>query len=127
MELYLTQHIEDRTVNGKIISGVRKPKGQSETRRTLYGDAVKVLGDMPAVNVTRKDITNMVMAIIERGAKVQAGNVLRELLAAYEYAIGVEKLPDTFANPALLAKAGLRQAKVKLTSERGKRVLPKRS
>lgn len=123
VELYLTQHIEDRKVNGKIISGVRKPKGQSETRRTLYGDAVRVLGDMPAVDVTRKDITNMVMAIIERGAKVQAGNVLRELSAAYEYAIGLEKLPDTFANPALLAKAGLRQAKVKLTSERGKRVL----
>lgn len=123
VELYLTQHIEDRKVNGKIIAGVRKPKGQSETRRTLYGDAVRVLGDMPAVAVTRKDITNMVMAIIERGAKVQAGNVLRELSAAYEYAIGLEKLPDTFANPALLAKAGLRQAKVKLTSERGKRVL----
>jgi hypothetical protein len=65
----------------------------------------------------------MVMAIIERGAKVQAGNVLRELSAAYEYAIGLDKLPDTFANPALLAKAGLRQAKVKLTSERGRRVL----
>lgn len=123
VELYLTQHIEDRKVNGKSISGARNPKGQSETRRTLYGDAVRVLGDMPAVAVTRKDITNMVMAIIERGAKVQAGNVLRELSAAYEYAIGLEKLPDTFANPALLAKAGLRQAKVKLTSERGKRVL----
>jgi hypothetical protein len=85
-----------------------------ETRRTLYGDAVRVLGDMPAIDVTRKDITNMVMAIIERGAKVQAGNVLRELSAAYEYAIGLEKLPDTFANPALLAKAGLRQAKSKI-------------
>jgi len=76
---------------------------------------------MPAVDVTRKDITNM--AIIERGAKVQAGNVLRELSAPYEYAIDLEKLPDTFANPALLAKTGLRQAKVKLTCERGKRVL----
>jgi hypothetical protein len=43
----------------------------------------------------------MVMAIIERGAKVQAGNVLRELSVAYEYAIGLETLPDTFANPAL--------------------------
>nr|WP_324258844.1 tyrosine-type recombinase/integrase [Cellvibrio fontiphilus] len=123
VELYLTQHIEDRKVSGKSFSGARNPKGQSETRRTLYGDAVRVLGDMPAAAVTRKDITNMVMAIVERGAKVQAGNVLRELSAAYEYAIGLEKLPDTFANPALLAKAGLRQAKVKLTSERGKRVL----
>jgi hypothetical protein len=122
-ELYLTKHSEYRKASGKIISGARKLKGQSETRRTLYGDAVKVLGDMPAVNVTRKDITSMVMAIIERGAKVQAGNVLRKLSAAYEYAIGLEKLPDIFSNPALLAKTGLRQAKVKLTCERGKRVL----
>jgi len=36
------------------------------------------------------------MAIIERGAKVQAGSVLRELSVAYKYAIGLEKLPDTF-------------------------------
>ncbi|HMU66612.1 MAG TPA: tyrosine-type recombinase/integrase [Cellvibrionaceae bacterium] len=123
VELYLTQHIEDRKVDGRVIPGARKSKGQSETRRTLYGDAVRVLGDHPAANITRKDITSMVMAIIERGANVQAGSVLRELSAAYEYAIGLEKLPDTFANPALLAKAGLRQAKIKLTSERGKRVL----
>ncbi|MDO8342266.1 MAG: hypothetical protein Q7T48_03630 [Cellvibrio sp.] len=32
----------------------------------------------------------------------------------------MEKLPDTFTNPALLAKAGLQLAKVKLTCERGK-------
>lgn len=123
VDLYLTQHIEDRVVNGKLIKGARKPKGQSEVRRTLYGDAVRVLGDKPAHEVMRKDIVNMVMEIVGRGANVQAGNVLRELSAAYEYAIGLEKFDENFANPGILAKASLRQAKVRLTSKRGKRVL----
>ncbi|MEY8199769.1 MAG: site-specific integrase, partial [Colwellia sp.] len=64
-----------------------------------------------------------VMDIVNRGANVQAGNVLRELSAAYEYSIGLERFNDDFANPALLAKAGLKQARVRLTSVKGKRVL----
>jgi integrase len=123
VELYLTQYIEDRVVNGKAITGARKKKGQSETRRTIYGDVVRVLGNKPAHKITRKDVVNLIMDIVGRGANVQAGNVLRELTAAYEYAIGLEKFDDEFANPALLAKSSLRQAKVKLTANRGKRVL----
>ncbi|PKI12784.1 tyrosine-type recombinase/integrase [Colwellia sp. 12G3] len=123
IELYLSQYIEDRTVNGKVIAGARKKKGQSETRRTLYCDAVKELGDRYAEDVTRKNIVNMIMGIVERGSNVQAGNVLREFTAAYEYSIGIEKFPDEFANPALLAKNSLRQAKIRLTSKKGQRVL----
>lgn len=124
VELYLTQYIEDRkSTNGRIIAGARKPKGQSETRRTLYGDVIPKLGCMPADAVTRKAVVDMVMAIVQRGANVQAGNVLREFSAAYEFAIGLGYFSDEFANPALLAKASLRQAKVKLTHQRGKRVL----
>jgi integrase len=123
VDLYLKQYIEDRFVDGKKIAGARIKKGQSETRRTLYGDAVLVLGDRFADEVTRKDIVNMTMAIVERGSNVQGGNLLRELSAAYEYSIGLEKFSDEFANPALLAKNSLRQAKVRLTSKRGQRVL----
>ncbi|WP_031432046.1 tyrosine-type recombinase/integrase [Methylomarinum vadi] len=124
VELYLTQYIEDRkSPSGKIIAGARKPKGQSETRRTLYGDVIPKLGEMPANSVTRKAVVDMIMAIVQRGANVQAGNVLRELSAAYEFAIGLGYFSDEFANPAILAKASLRQAKVKLTHQRGKRVL----
>ncbi|WP_029133484.1 tyrosine-type recombinase/integrase [Sedimenticola selenatireducens] len=124
VELYLTQYIEDRkSPSGKVIAGARKPKGQSETRRTLYGDVIPKLGEMAANTVTRKAVVDMVMAIVKRGANVQAGNVLRELTAAYEFAIGLGYFSDEFANPALLAKSGLRQAKVKLTHQRGKRVL----
>ena len=130
VDLYLAGFIEDRFVEDprdpgqkKRIFGARKPKGQAETRRTLYGDAVKVLGDFPASAITRKQVVEMIMNIVGRGANVQAGNVLRELSAAYEYSIGLERFEDDFANPALLAKSSLKQARVRLTSQRGKRVL----
>lgn len=124
VELYLSQYIEDRkTSTGKRIPGARKPKGQSEARRTLYGDAVAKLGTRSAAGVTRKEIVDLILGIVQRGANVQAGNVLRELSAAYEFAIGLGKFSDDFANPALLAKSNLRQAKIRLTHERGKRVL----
>lgn len=123
VDLYLEEYIEDRRVDGKLISGARKRKGQSEVRRTLYNDVIPTIGRRLAKDVTRKDIVDMVMSVVGRGANVQAGNVLRELTAAYEYAIGLERFEDSFANPALLAKESLRRAKIRLTSERGKRVL----
>lgn len=121
--LYLSHYIEDRKVGGKMVKGARAVKGQKETRRTLENDPVKVLGGLPASQVTRKDISGMVMAIVDRGANVQAGNVLRELTAAYEFSIGLDKFDDNFANPALQAKQGLKRANVKLTHTRGRRVL----
>ena len=124
VELYLTQYIEDRRLpNGNVIHGARKPKGQSEVRRTLYGDAVKVLGDRSAAEVSRQNIVDMIMAIVARGANVQAGNVLRELSACYEYAIGLGRFDDNFINPALQAKSSLKRTKVKLTCNKGDRVL----
>jgi len=50
--------------------------------------------------------------------------VLRDLLAAYESAIGLDKyFDDDFVNPCIQAKAGLRQAKIKLTPLKGNRIL----
>ena len=124
IDLYLEQYIEDRMMNGKRILGARKPKGQDEVRRTLYEDPVRVLGSKPASKITRKDISGLIMTIVDRGANVQAGNVLREMLAAYEYAIGLDRyFDDDFVNPCIQAKAGLRQAKIKLTPLKGNRVL----
>ena len=124
IDLYLEQYIDDRMIKGKVVRGARKPKGQDEVRRTLYADPVRLFGKKSASKVTRKDISSVVMGIVERGANVQAGNVLRELLAAYEYAIGLDKyFDDDFVNPCIQAKAGLRQAKIKLTPQKGKRVL----
>lgn len=124
VELYLTERIEDRKSNdGKIIPGARKKKGQKEVRRTLENDAVAKLGALVAAEITRKDIVELVNGVIERGAKVQAGNLLRELSSAYEFAIGLGRFDDNFANPALLAKSSLRQTNIKLTCERGTRIL----
>lgn len=130
IEVYLTEFIEDRVIDDvrvsgkkKRIPGARKPKGQRETRRTLYGDPVRVLGAIPAAEVTRRQVVDLIQGIVARGANVQAGSVLRELLAAYEYSIGLGRFDEDFANPALLAKGSLRQARVRLTSEKGRRAL----
>ncbi|HBS7478051.1 tyrosine-type recombinase/integrase [Klebsiella pneumoniae] len=124
VELYLTERIEDRkTKDGKVIPGARKLKGQAEVRRTLYGDAVKSLGTRNAAEITRQDVINLINGIVARGATVQAGNVLRELSLAYEFAIGLGRFNDNFANPALLAKSSLPQTRIKLTNGRGTRVL----
>lgn len=90
VELYLSQYIEDHySENGRLIVGARKPKGQDEVRRTLYNDVVIPFGARLASSITRKDIAEHITSIVnERGASVQAGNVLREWIAAYRFAIG---------------------------------------
>ncbi|HGM5490194.1 TPA: tyrosine-type recombinase/integrase [Serratia fonticola] len=124
VELYLTERIEDRHgKDGKIILGARNSRSQYATRRTLTKDVVEKVGDRAAQDVTRKDVIELVMAAVQRGANVLAGSILRELCAAYEFALGLGKLDENFANPALLAKASIAQAKVKLTAKPGKRVL----
>jgi len=103
VELYLTERIEDRkTKDGKIIPGARKKKGLDEMRRTLYADAVDSLGDRNAAEITRNDVITLINGIVARGAKVQAGNVLRELSLAYEFAIGLGRFDASFANPVVV-------------------------
>lgn len=129
IDLYLTEVIEDRVIIDqrtgakKIIQGSRTLKGQQEARRTLYVDAVAKLGDRPAEGLVRKDIVEFIKGIIDRGAQVQAGRVLSELVAAYDYAIGLDYFPENFANPALLAKSSLKQTRIKLTCNKRTRVL----
>lgn len=124
VELYLTQRIEDRHgKDGRVIKGVRKLEGQQEVRRMLTKDVVDKIGLRPAQDVTRQDVTDLIMVVVERGANVLAGNILRELSSAYEFSIGLGWLDGNFANPALLAKASLTQARIKLTPQSGKRVL----
>ena len=125
IELFLTQYIEDRkTESGKKVPGARKAKGQYEVRRLLYRDVIRTMGDKLADEITRKDVIGMIMSIIdERAANVQAGCVLRELSSVYEFSLGLNKLSDQIVNPGLLATASLKQAKVKLTANCGKRLL----
>lgn len=121
---YLENYIQDRfTSSGGVIAGARKAKGQKEVRRTLYVDIVNILGNRSVMEVGKSDITHLIQGIIDRGASVQAGSVLRELSSAYEYAIGMDYLPENFVNPALLAINKFKKSKVKLTNNKGKRVL----
>ena len=129
VDLYLTEVIEDRAIVDqrtgvkKIVDGSRNLKGQQETRRTLYADAVKELGHKQADRIVRKDIVELIKRIIDRGAQVQAVRVLSELISAYDYAIGLDYFSESFANPALLAKSSLKQTRIKLTSNKRTRVL----
>lgn len=68
---------------------------------------------------------NWVNSIIARGANVQAGNMLRELSLAYEFAIALGRFVGDFAKCALLAKSSLKQTFIKLNNCRGTRGLSK--
>lgn len=121
VENYLSNYIEDlRARDGSLIrKGARKPKGAYETRRTLSTDVLNLLGKYPAAEIDHKHIVDMIVSIVNRGANVQAGNVLRELTAAYDFSIDL--LPDDFPNPCLQANNILKRKKFKLTSSKRSR------
>lgn len=123
VEFYLSQHIEDRVVDGVRVPGARIEKGQKEVRRMFTKDLYPVLGNYPALDIKRSDVVDAVMRLVNRGANVQAGSLLRELSAAFDYAIGLDKLPEDHQNPAEAAKKSLARAKIRLSSERGSRFL----
>ncbi len=89
----------------------------------MYVDVVTKLGNKSAEGLVRKDIVKFIKGIVDRGAQVQAGKVLSELIAAYDFAIGLDYFPENFANPALLAKSSLKHSRIKLTSNKRTRVL----
>jgi len=141
VEVYLSQHIEDhKSLDGTLIKGVRKLKGQQETRRTLAAVVGKGdpsdFGKLLAKTVTHADIKNLITAIIANGTLVQAGRVLSELNLAFNYCIGRPKpevgipsgrwqeyLPDEMQNPCIRAKQYFKDQKTKLTSKHGSRYL----
>lgn len=129
VDLYLNQKVfdrysePDRKGNKKVIAGSRNEKGQKEVRRTLHGDVVRVMGGLPVITSGVIQVKTMIDQIINRGANVQAGNVLRELDLAYRFAISKGVLPEGFMNPCPEVKARLRDGGFKLTSKRGDRVL----
>lgn len=104
------------------IDGVRNKKSAAEARRSLYGDPVRLLGDFPAAEITPKQVFDLIMEVVDRGANVQAGFILRELTAAFDHAID-DKLPDHHVNPCYQVKGRLKRKRVRLTCQRGTRVL----
>lgn len=105
------------------IDGNRTVKAASECRRSLINDPMAVLGHLPAVEVNSKMVYKMISAIVERGAKVQAGFILKELTNAFSYAIGKDLFDDYYVNPCLQVKENFKLQKVKLTNNKATRVL----
>ncbi len=101
----------------------RKLKGAKETDRMLSGCVSAHIGKRLALDITRRDILDVINKQIEAGNNVQAGRVLRETIAAFEVAMLAGHLPDDFVNPALLAQQSLKASRVNLSPTRRKRVL----
>jgi len=129
VEIYLTQQIEDHVgTDGKVIKGVRKLKGQKETRRTLESvvgkDYPSEFGAQIAEEIGHTGVKKLISSIIAKGTKVQAGRVLSELKLAYGFSIGSFNadggylLPDEMVNPCIQAKEFFKdKKKIKLTSK----------
>lgn len=105
------------------IDGHRTDKAAAECRRSLKNDPMVILGHLPAVDVNTKMVYKMINAIVERGAKVQAGFILKELTNAFSYAIGRDLFDDYYVNPCLQVKENFKLQKVKLTNNKATRVL----
>lgn len=104
----------------------RKLKGAREADRILSRLVVDHIGDLPADQLTRREVADLVKRETDKGHATQAGYMLREFTAAIEFAIGTGALPDDFANPAQAARASLARTKTRLTSRARSRYLTDR-
>lgn len=129
VDFYLKEKVEDRysepDKKGErtIIPGSRKEKGQKEVKRTLYTGVVNHIGDKSVSSTPLIEIKKIIDKIIAQNKNVQAGSVLRELNLAYRFAIANDKLPENFQNPCPEIKTRIRDAGIKITSNKRQRVL----
>lgn len=65
----------------------RNKKSWQEDERALNFDVVPVLGDMLAKDITRQDAANFLEGIVQRGAPVQACNVLEKCRKMFNLAV----------------------------------------
>jgi integrase len=93
VDSYLENHIAQN----------RKPKGQAEVSRILRSNVKPVLGHLKPSDVTRSMVYSLMDSIIKRGAPVVAGQVVRELRAAFEKARNRDLIKDSdnFVNPCM--------------------------
>jgi integrase len=85
---YLVRHAEPRM----------RPDYFKETKRTLERDVVPALGARPVRDITRRDIRELVAAIVDRGSPSHACHVQRYLSAMLTWAVGEDLIP---ANPCI--------------------------
>jgi len=135
VQVYLSLKVEDNIgTTGKFIAGSRKLKGQKETRRTLENvvgnkDMPTEFGALIAEEVSHTEIKQIISSIVDTGANVQAGNVLRELKLAYRFCIGKFNsnggyyLVEGSLNPCIQAIEYFKDQGTKLSSKPGQRTL----
>lgn len=139
MERYIKDHIEPKySQNGRVVrEGARNIKGQREVRNLLFGSQSSIgrkdkktkkpmlndlIGDVFIEDLTHKLVFDAINSVVERGASVSAGNMLRELTAAIDFSIG-DGLADDYVNPCYQAKSMFIRKRIRLTSQRGTRFL----
>ncbi len=107
VDSYLDNHIANN----------RKQKGQAEVRRLLENNVTPVFGHLKPSEVKRSMVYSLMDSIINRGAPVIAGQVVRELRAAFEKARmrDLIKDADNFVNPCMYVETP--------TSKKSKRYL----
>jgi integrase len=84
-DLYLARHAKKNT----------KASSYKETKRILDRDVTPVWGDRQIASITRRDVNELLDAIIDRGAAVQANRTLARLRTLFNWAVDREIITAT--------------------------------
>ena len=104
----------EKMVNAYIEKASDTLKGWREVDRALKKYVVAVIGDLPAHEVTRKDVLRVLEALNKRGARVQANRVLAYFRRCCNWAITEERL---VANPCARIERNAEQPKERYLSD----------
>lgn len=97
-----------KMVNAYLEEASETLKGWREVDRSLKKYIVDDIGDMPAHEVTRKDVVGVLDTLNKRGKRVQANRVLAYFRRCCNWAIQAERLT---ANPCAMIERNDEQAK----------------
>jgi len=91
VEQYRVEHIEHARVE----------KGRVEYARLMKKDVLPFIGDIPAADIQRQDVHEIIQRIAKRiGHPCRHQAVVKnELSGAFEWGIDAGKFPDSFSNP----------------------------
>jgi len=108
---YLDEHIEKN----------RNYKGGKEVRRVFERDALPILGQIPAAELRRSHIHNLVVTLPASIGR----DVKREVRAAFEHGIAAGRIPEELRNPADKIKVQRQKSRKRVFSEEELRVFMK--
>lgn len=94
MDHYITEHVEQK----------RTIKGYTEIRRLTNKDIIPNIGGVVSQELTRANVHDLIQQIAVRAPAI-AGDVRRELRAAFDHAISAGRIPEHTNNPTTGVKA----------------------